>query len=140
MKLTLDQIPAKQWHQFAPDAHRAVFGELLPAEYDRIDYALLAVDGDKARPVAYMTLREFDADTVYLKHGGAFPPLRGNFQSFYVYNSMLDWVRSRYKRATTLVENTNVVYIKMALTAGFRIIGIRNFQGIVLLELYMEGG
>ncbi len=138
MKFNLIQIPAEEWKQYSYDAHKAVFDEILPPEMDRIDYALLAVDEVKDIPVAYMTLREFAKDTVYLKHGGAFEPIKGTLASLPCYKLMLSYLEERYKNLTTLVENTNTVYLKMALTCGFKVIGVRNYKGVVLLELFKE--
>lgn len=139
MKCEIEYIPGKEWATYAPDAHKAVFNAVMPPEYDRIDFALLAVDPEAGRPVAYLTARELDQESVYMKHGGAFDPLRGTFSSLSVYLEMLKWLREKYKRITTLVENTNNTYLRMALAAGFKIIGIRNFNGSVLVELFLEG-
>lgn len=138
MKLKLFQIPAEEWKHYSFDAHKAVFDEILPRDMDRIDYALLAVDMARDVPVAYMTCREFDRDTIYLKHGGAFAPIRGTLVSLPCYKHMLSYLEERYKNLTTLVENTNTVYLKMALTCGFKVIGVRNYKGVVLLELFKE--
>lgn len=139
MNVEVEYIAGREWARFAPDAHKAVFSETLPPEYDRIDFALLAVDKEQARPVAYLTARELDKESVYLKHGGAFDPLKGTFHSLAVYLSLLNWLKEKYARITTLVENTNSVYLRLALAAGFTIIGIRNFKGSILVELFLEG-
>jgi hypothetical protein len=140
VKLRVLEIDKFGWERFAQDARRTVFNETMPPEYDRIDYALLVIGSEKDEPVAYMTVRELDADSAYLKHGGAFPPVKGTFHSLKIYMEMLDYLKPKYKRLTTLVENTNTVYLKMALTAGFKIIGIRNFEGSILVELYLKTG
>ncbi len=140
MKLSLDKVEGSTWEQYcAAHAHQAVFGERLPPEYDRIDFALMALDVETSKAVGYITVREFDAESAYLKHGGAFPPIKGTIFSYSAFRLCLSWLVERYKRITTLVENTNRTYLKMALSAGFRVIGIRNFQGLILLELFMEG-
>jgi len=138
-EIFLRRRPA-DWAIVAEDAHKAVFNEILLPEYDRIDYALLVIREEPPKegvPVAYMTLREFDKETVYMKHGGTFDPVRGTVFSMPCYVMMLNWLKETHKRITTLVENTNTVYLKMALSVGFKVIGIRNFRGSVLLELYL---
>jgi hypothetical protein len=121
---------------YAQAAHLAVFSEHLPPEYDRIDYALLLVDKDKDETLGYITLRELDKDSVYVKHGGGLPPLLP-FHSFAVFRHALGCLLADYKRITMLVENTNTACLKMALSAGFKVIGIRHFKGALLLELFI---
>lgn len=140
MKLCVQKVGRGEWERhLAGHAHRAVFGEILPPEYDRIDFALVVAAIGDVGPVGYITCRELDAATVYLKHGGAFPPIKDTVLSYSAFLLALRWCRDNYKRITTLVENTNTVYLKMAMSAGLRVIGIRNFEGLVLLELYTEG-
>lgn len=138
MILRLDKILAPHWEAYcAQYAHRAVFNEHLPPGLERIDYALVAAEGDK--PVAYMTVRELDAETVYLKRGGAFDPLEKLYR-LPVYRMFLCWLDERYERMTTLVQNENVPYLKLAMAAGFRVIGIRTFDGEIFLELLRKKG
>lgn len=139
MIIGVKQIPASDWEvHCASYAHESVFGETMPPGYDRIDYALVAVDQGSDKPVGYVTVREFDADTAYMKHGGAFEPIKSTVYSFRTYSVFILWLRTKYKKITTLVENSNVVYLKMALSAGFRVIGVRVFEKRVLLELFLE--
>lgn len=134
----IDYIPSDEWERYcAPHAHLAVFGETLPPGLERIDYALVAVSEALAKPLAYLTVREFDEETAYLKRGGAFEALPVGAR-LKVYLQLLDYLMQRYVRLTTLVENTNVPYLKLAMTAGFRAIGLRNFHGSILLELLKE--
>ena len=138
MKTKLFKISAQEWEAYETHAHRAVFAETLPPGTQRIDFALLVVDEATDKPVAYMTLRELDSANIYMKHGGSFDLIRGTGASLSCYKVMLEWLEQRYKNLTTLVENTNIVYLKMAMSQGFRVIGIRNFQGTILLELLKE--
>lgn len=139
MDLRLVKISKDEWKALASHAHLAVFSEKMPPEFDRIDFALLALkgSGDKDVPVAYMTLRELDAESVYMKHGGAFEPIKGTTVSMPCYVMMLNFLKEHYRRVTTLVENTNTVYLKMALSVGFKVIGLRYFGKSILLELFM---
>lgn len=110
----------------------------MPPEFERLDFALLAVAKANNTPVAYMTLRELDKESVYLKHGGAFDPVRGTVMVLESYQAMLAHLDDRYLRQSTLVQNNNVAYLKLAMAVGFRVVGIRNFKGIILLELLRE--
>ena len=122
-----------EWSEVSQEAHKICFDELKLAEYDRISFALMAVDEEK--PLAYMTLQELDGLTVYLQHGGAFPGTRGSVNSYLAYVAMLKELKKLgYQRAGTYIENTNKPMLKMAMKAGWLITGIRTFEGSVLLE------
>ncbi len=137
--ITVERYTPSDWGTIAGDAHRAVFAETLPPEFDRIDFALMAVHAGKT-PLGYLTARELNAQSVYMKHGGVFPPAAGKTIVLPVYLALLRYLDEYYRLITTLVENTNVPYLKLALTAGFLAVGIRNFQGSILLELLRERG
>ncbi len=133
------KVSPDQWAEHCShSAHLAVFNEIMPPEYERIDFALIAVATQTNTPVAYMTLRELDKDTVYLKHGGAFDPVRGTTMVLESYQAMLRHLDERYVRQSTLVLNSNIAYLKMALAVGFRVVGIRYFKNTVLLDLSRE--
>lgn len=118
-------------------AHFAVFKELRTRESDRIDYVLLGTD-DEDIPLGYITVRELEDDAVYWQFGGALPPIKGSIHSFGLYQDMLRWTFDKYERITTLIENDNAAYLKMAAKVGFKIIGCRTFKGKVLLEHLLE--
>ena len=138
-KLDLIRIDAKDWIEaFSENAHLAVFGEIKPKELDRIDFALLAIKDD--RPVSYMTCREFDKESIYWQYGGTVDSFKDTIWSFKSYTMFTEWHKKHYKRALTYIENDNTVMLKMAQKVGFRIIGVRNFKGSVLLEHLNEFG
>lgn len=137
MKMTVKQISPKDWAVVSEDAHKIVFGTHKPASRDRIDFALMTVDEQNV-PLGYVTCREWDNETLYWQFGGMFPDTRGTPRSFRVYKEMLQWATDRYFRITMLVENTNVPMLKFALKVGFKIIGVRNYSGTVLLEHSLE--
>jgi hypothetical protein len=126
----------ENWQKIGDEAHLICFGEAKPKGIDRIDFALLAVKEDIPR--GYVTCREFDAETVYWQFGGAFPGTISTSLSFKAYKSLIDWCRPQYKRITTLIENTNLVMLKMAGKMGFRIQGVRVFKGQILVEHLLE--
>lgn len=134
--MRLERLSPANWFDFSVGAHRVVFGEEKDPSTDRIDYALLAVDAEK--PVAYITCRELDSETIYWQFGGAFPGTRGTAVSFRAYLLFIAYAKAHYKRVATLIENTNLVMLKMAMKVGFRIMGVRLFKGQVLLEHLLE--
>lgn len=139
MRVRVEKVSKEIWTEnFAQNAHKAVFEEFLPPGYDRIDFALLAIDEEKDVPVGYLTARESDSENVYLKHGGSFEPIKGTRYSWPTYLQLLEALKKDYKTLTTLVENKNSVYLKFAISAGFLPIGVRCFKGTVLVELMLE--
>lgn len=134
--VTIRQVHKEDWAAFSERAHLACFETHKPAEWDRIDYALLIENGDTL--MGYATCREWDAQTLYWQFGGAFRGTRSSSMTFKGYQAVAAWSKERYKRVTTLIENDNTVMLKMALKIGFKIIGTRTFKGSVLVELLLE--
>lgn len=128
---------AKEWASVSEEAHRIAFGTIKPASMDRIDFAILVTKEDVA--VGYITCRETDNKTLYWQHGGAFPGTKDSIYSWPAYALCMDHCQGMgYDRVTTLIENTNLVMLKMAMKVGFKIIGVRNYKGAILLEHLKE--
>jgi hypothetical protein len=125
-----------EWKDFSAQAHVVCFDEVRPPDLDRIDFALIA--GDESGPVAYMTCRELDAESVYMQYGGAFPESRGTVKSFKGYTLMIAELAKNYVRASTLIENKNSPMLKFASKVGLIIIGMRTFKNQILLEHAVE--
>lgn len=138
MQIEVTKLGPEQWSQFSEDAHRACFSEFRPAYTDRIDFALLAHEPQERGILAYVTVRELDNESVYWQYGGAFENIAKSTLVYRSYAKFIDTMQGRYKRITTLVENTNVGYLKLAMKFGFRIIGVRNFKGSILVELLLD--
>ena len=134
----VEKIPYEAWElMMSENAHRAVFEEKRPRFFSKIDFALLAIHPNN-EPAAYCTVRELDAESVYWQFGGAFDNVRNQTWAVTAYKSLLDWNKEKYKRITHYIENTNIRYLKLAMQFGFRIIGVRLFEGRVFVELLNE--
>ncbi len=132
--MKLEVYNSDQWKFHAENAHMAVFGEVRPAEMNRIDFALLTHKDNL--PIAFCTCRELDDESVYMQYGGAFKP--GSPSSFISYSMFIGTLKENYNRVTTLIQNTNIVMLKFAMKVGFRIIGIRNFNNEIFCELLLD--
>lgn len=131
------KLSKEDWKQLCGPAHLTCFQQVRSPELDRIDFALITVAGNT--PCAFVTIREIDAESLYWQYGGAFPPIAGTTKVLPHYKSFFSWCKEAgYKRATTLIENTNIAMLKMAMHCGYRIIGIRNFEGSILCELLVN--
>ncbi len=134
--ITVEYFDKKAWELYSENAHKIAFQERKPASNDRIDFALMAIK--EGTPMGYMTCRELEADTLYWQFGGAFPGTKGTTWSWWAYLAFVDWCREKYKRVTTIIENTNLPMLKMAMKVGFRINGTRFYAGSILVELVLE--
>lgn len=129
--MQVQKYSADEWKLVSEDAHMLIFNELRSGEMNRIDFSLVVWDD---KPLGYMTCREFDSETIYISYGGSFGK---SFKILEAYKTMLSELKI-YKRATTLVENTNTTMLKMAMSQGFLITGIKNFKDSIFLELILE--
>lgn len=135
-RFEIDRLDSVEWKNLSESAHLICFNEKRSGDLDRIDYALVIKDDGGL--VGYCTARELDKDSVYWQYGGAFPGTHSSAKAVGAYEELVEWTLERYERITTLVENTNVRYLKLAMHAGFRIIGCRFFKGDILVELLNE--
>lgn len=126
---------AKEWAELS---HQIVFDEKRPSEMNRIDFALVVVNGLTNKPAGFCTVRELDSESVYWQYGGAFPETIGTIWVATCYQAFIDWCRGKYKRITTLVSNENIAYLKLCMKYGFRIIGVRVFKDEIFVELLNE--
>lgn len=130
----MQKVHKDDWATAAADAHLIVFEKVKKPEMDRIDFALV-VESEHEIPLQYATCRELDAESLYLQYGGSFPGTKGSIKSHRCFEEILTWAREQgYKRVSFLVENTNLAMLKLALTTGFLITGVRNHDGSILLE------
>lgn len=136
--MRIEKIGREDWKVLSAHAHLSCFGEQKPAYFDRIDYALLAIDEKRDEPMGYVTVREIDYQTAYWQFGGAFPTIKQTLQVYTTYLAALKWMSSRYKRIYTYIENTNTTMLRIAMKAGFRIVGIRCFEMPLVLEHLIE--
>lgn len=127
------KINSSDWAESSEYAHITCFNEKRPAEMERIDFALLAID---EKPQAYCTVRELDSESAYWQFGGSFPEARDTIKSFKAYSMFRNWMKEAgYKRISTYVKNDNIVMLKMAFKIGYRIIGTRTFKNEIYVEL-----
>lgn len=138
MKVELDIVDAAAWTMLSDPAHKLIFGKSRPPEHNRIDFALVPYNAETEDPLAYATVRELDHESVYWQFGGAVPEIQNTVLASRIYRQMIAWTKERYRRVTTLVESENVRYLRFAMAHGFRVIGVRMFEGQVLVELLLD--
>lgn len=136
MDIFVTQLHPDEWNQLSEKAHLVTFNTHKPREWDRIDFALIVQN--ERDMMGYLTCREHDAETIYWQFGGAFPGTRESSLTFQGYKAFVEFCKKRYKRCTTLIENDNFVMLKMAMKVGFKIVGLRLYNGAVLLEHVLE--
>lgn len=121
---------------YSEQAHKVCFSKYKPASYDRIDFAVIAVDDEQL--CGYITCRETNSETIYWQFGGTFPEVIGTVKSIACFDEGLKWAKSLYKRVIFLVENDNYPMLKLAMRFKFKIYGVRNYHGNILLEHMLE--
>lgn len=131
--MIVKRVEKDNWNTLSEDAHGVVFGEKMPRDLPRYDYALVCENAER-RLVSYATVRELDAESVYWQYGGVFPAFRKTPKSFEAFSMQVDWCLERYKRLSFLVENDNKAMLRMAAKKDFMITGVRTFKNLVLLE------
>lgn len=135
----ITRLSPDAWRGMSEDIHRVVFGTVKPADEERIDFALMVSrPEDGGKPMGYITCREISANVVYWQFGGSFPGTIGTVKTFQGYREFVDYCRERYQKIFTYVDNKNVVMLKMAMKAGFRITGVRALTNETLVELYFD--
>lgn len=128
----------EEWLDFSEMVHSLVFNESRSKDIARFDFVLAV--WDQMIPVGYVHCREMDRDSIYIGYGGAFPDVRGSGKSLEGFSMILDFLKKDYKRASMLIENNNIKMLKLALNAGFKVIGLRNAEGDIFLEHSIKWG
>ena len=137
MTLNVVKFDPVEWEVVSPDVHRTVFGTEKPSSFDRISYALGVEDGC-GKPMAYVTVREHDHESVYWQFGGAFPPAANSITAYRAFCELIKYQLAQSQRITFLVENDNENMLRLAMKEGFRIVGVRYFKNHILLEHLKE--
>lgn len=132
----MDKLSPSEWATVSQNAHKAAFGDVREPDVDRIDYALFVHNGD--RPCGYVTVAETEKTIAYMHFGGTFPETRRTALAVKSYFMTVNYLKERYEIIHTHVKNYNLPMIKLALAAGFLIIGTKTYHGEVSLTLFWE--
>lgn len=137
--MEVKRLSKHEWSKLSENAHLIVFDMFLPTDMERIDYALIATEGEKV--LMYVTVQERDGETAYWQYGGAFPSAKGTVLSLSATQKILNWFKEAgYKRVTYQVENLNKPMLKLAMKLDFTIQGLRVFKDKIYLEHILEFG
>lgn len=135
--IQIHKVSKEDWASLADNAHLAIFGEKKPASQERIDFALLAVNGDDL--IGYVTCRELSPTILYWSYGGAFPPGSKTLYAWLGYRAMTETCKKLgYEEILTFIENKNSPMLKMASKIGYFISGLRMWNGHTMLEHTLE--
>ena len=132
MKVT--KFSLTEWGEMKPEIlHSLCFNELREHKANTFDFALLVTDEDI--PQCYATCIEMDNESIYMQHGGALPSAKENLRAVRGYHLIINWIKEKYKRASTRIENKNIAMLKLAFSAGFLVNGIDLFGDEIFLHL-----
>lgn len=112
--------------KFLEDLHYSVFDYQLPASYFRYDLCMV-VKNDEGELVTYALIKELTSDTVELAWGGTSKEFRG-IPTFKATNLIIEECFKHYENVSFQTWNKNHSMIKVGLSLGFDIIGIRQSQ------------
>lgn len=126
------KITSEQWDKLKHDAHVAVFAELPGTE--RVDFALITVKKDTDEIVQYVTIREYDSESIHWFYGGSFDKFKGTITAYRSMDALLSWARQNYKKLSFFTANTNFAMIKFGVKHNFQITGMRLVSNGLLLE------
>ncbi len=134
--MRIEKLSPEDWSKISEAAHLVAFGTHKPVAQERIDYALVCVEGSDLK--GYLTAKEMDGETVYWQWGGAFTGTKGTHYTIKGYLGFVEWTKAHYKHVQTRIENTNTAMLHFAMKAGFKIVGMRHSQGSTMLELELN--
>lgn len=130
---------AEQWDELKYDAYKLTFKEVLPKDCGRADFALLIIDMTASAIVGFVSCRKVSESVVYWQYGGVTDELRNKTSVLTLYLKFIENMKNMgFKKIYTYVYNDNIRYLKLCLTSGFLIVGTRNDNGKVMLDLTKE--
>lgn len=140
MDIFVEQVSREEFLKISKDVHLGAFFEHREPDFERLNYALVCHDShDKL--TAYATIIEHDADSAYMQHGGCFSDVE-KFKTVKSYLLMMNYLKGKYKTITTRIFNENIAMLKLAFTAGLRVIGVEYSAGSdspsILLHLRLD--
>lgn len=134
--IRVEKISPQAWKSIGAKAHQLAFGEGRPTGQERLDFALLVLEDDTI--LGYMTCRELDAVTLQWLYGGVI----GKSHACLTWRGLraaIHWCKAAgYEKLLSIVENTNRAMLKLELTLGFLIFGLRMHAGHVLVENFLS--
>jgi hypothetical protein len=121
--MILRLLELHEFNQIAENAHLLAFHEERSQRVNTYDFALLVEDEKTDTLLGYMACMEVDAESVWILHGGAFPPAKNNSRAVQGFNLMVSYLKQNYARAKLDTLSSNIAMIKLAYSAGFMIAG-----------------
>ena len=135
--MVLRRASLEDFNKIAEQAHLITFDEYRPNTINTYDFALLAED-DAGIPLGYIACFEFDKESVWVLHGGVFPNTRKSMRAAQVFHKAMNYLRENYKRVKLDTRNDNIAMIKLAYSAGFKIMGVEQQHSGLYLAMGVE--
>jgi len=131
MTTTVQPVTLTQAQEFYPDLFYRIFGFHDPVHAPGVVYVATR---DEA-PIGLLAGYVHNLETFYIQYAGVLP--QTSHQAMWrCLLSVLQQVPTQYAYLLTMIEHTNAAALRLALKAGFRIVGTRTYpDGIVMVEL-----
>lgn len=127
-------------HKLSYDMIQTVYPYLWAEIFPHIEYNanipiwVYVFFNDKNEYVGFLSGRPTSKETIDIQWAGIVEKHRGIY-SLPIFTLAIEFIHKDYKNIMGKVHNENIVALKLAMQAGFRIFGIRTFAGVVLVEL-----
>ncbi len=136
MNLYLERLTPDEWSTMSQSAHKIVYGKDRAPDLDRIDYAILI--RNDSEPCGFATIDEVEKRSAYMQDGGAFPSAEKTVFAVKGYVMIVNYLKEKYDYITTHISNKNLRMLKLALSAGFVVMGVEVHKGQILLNCQWE--
>lgn len=127
------------WEPLRDKVHQDCFGKDFLDDYKAYHF-VVAVKDEAGEIVSYTQVKELDGESAYMTFGGTVAKHRNQGSGYKNFGAMVNVLKQKYKFVGVTTKTTNVGMIKLALNAGFLIIGMRLINGIPNLEFLLERG
>lgn len=116
-------LPAEEFALVSEELFRLVFGSARAKDLERVDFAVLVEAHGKL--AAFVSCYEHQAGELYIQYGGALPDFQRSPRVLRGYRFLLRFLLAHYPALMTRIENSNSAMLRLALSCGWLIVGLR---------------
>lgn len=136
--MKLHKVSKAEFDSVLFDTHSLVFGDEIPEEYFRYDFALFTeLNGE---PVSYTIVKERTSESAEMCFGGTVTDKRG-IASKDSMTIFLATLCEQYKYVYCQTKNDNFPMLRLALSFGGKIVGVhQNFRNDMFVTFEFKKG
>jgi len=111
-----------------------LYGQIFPDRNDLQVPTFVYLGWYKEKYVGFMSAYLHNVNSIYLQFAGFVDRFKG-YMAPVLFKRVIEYVHRDFDNIICRIENTNIKALKVALNAGFKIIGIRFDSNILFVEL-----